>query len=237
MITIWHQVRPAEREVLHDEIVRFETAHPDVHIRPLYKETEELRSGFQAAALAGDRAGAGLWPVRRARHVSHDGSDSGPRAVVSGRRGRRFCRRCAHLSAGGEGPGQARAGAGRRPLRQSSGPGLQPPLHQDAAQDDRRIGEAGRREHARRGRRRPPRPLRPGLEFHGAVLRGAVSHRLRGVGVPGTGVGTARRPHSIRPSPSPPIGSSSRSAKSTASSLPIATTNWPIRCSKRAVRR
>jgi arabinogalactan oligomer/maltooligosaccharide transport system permease protein len=53
VITMWHQVRPAEREVLRNEITRYEAAHPDVRIRPLYKETEELRSGFQAAALAG----------------------------------------------------------------------------------------------------------------------------------------------------------------------------------------
>src|SRR4249920_3749188 len=53
VITIWHQVRPAEREVLREEIARFEEAHPQVRVRALYKETEELRSGFQAAALAG----------------------------------------------------------------------------------------------------------------------------------------------------------------------------------------
>lgn len=53
VITMWHQVRPAEREVLRDEIASYEAAHPDVRIRALYKETEELRSGFQAAALAG----------------------------------------------------------------------------------------------------------------------------------------------------------------------------------------
>jgi arabinogalactan oligomer/maltooligosaccharide transport system permease protein len=52
-ITMWHQVRPAEREVLRDEIARYERTHSEVRIRPLYKETEELRSGFQAAALAG----------------------------------------------------------------------------------------------------------------------------------------------------------------------------------------
>jgi arabinogalactan oligomer/maltooligosaccharide transport system permease protein len=53
VVTMWHQVRPAERAVLREEIARYEAAHPDVRIRPLYKETEELRSGFQAAALAG----------------------------------------------------------------------------------------------------------------------------------------------------------------------------------------
>ncbi len=52
VITIWHQSRPAEGDFLQDEIKRFEAAHPDIHVRALYKETEELRSGFQAAALA-----------------------------------------------------------------------------------------------------------------------------------------------------------------------------------------
>lgn len=53
ILTLWHQVRPAERAVLRDEIARYEAEHPGVTIRPLYKETEELRSGYQAAALAG----------------------------------------------------------------------------------------------------------------------------------------------------------------------------------------
>ena len=53
VITIWHQSRPAEYEFLKDEITRFENANPTVRVRALYKETEELRSGFQAAALAG----------------------------------------------------------------------------------------------------------------------------------------------------------------------------------------
>jgi len=34
VITIWHQSRPAERELLADEIARYEAAHPDVRIRP-----------------------------------------------------------------------------------------------------------------------------------------------------------------------------------------------------------
>ncbi len=53
VITIWHQMRPAERELLDEEIARFEADHPGVRVQSLYKETEELRSGFQAAALAG----------------------------------------------------------------------------------------------------------------------------------------------------------------------------------------
>ncbi len=53
VITLWHQVRPAEQAFLREEIDRYEEDHPGITIRPLYKETEELRSGFQAAALAG----------------------------------------------------------------------------------------------------------------------------------------------------------------------------------------
>lgn len=53
IITIWHQSRPTEKEFLQREIVEFEKTHPQVHVRALYKETEELRAGFQAAALAG----------------------------------------------------------------------------------------------------------------------------------------------------------------------------------------
>ena len=52
-ITIWHQSRPAESQLLKDEIKAFESSHPDIRVRALYKETEELRSGFQAAVLAG----------------------------------------------------------------------------------------------------------------------------------------------------------------------------------------
>ena len=46
-------MRPDERDVLYEEFARFEQLHPGFHVRGLYKETEELRSGFQAAALAG----------------------------------------------------------------------------------------------------------------------------------------------------------------------------------------
>src|SRR2546423_12609826 len=53
VITIWHQSRPAEYTLLRKEIKRFEDAHPRIRVRALYKETEELRSSFQAAALAG----------------------------------------------------------------------------------------------------------------------------------------------------------------------------------------
>ena len=53
VVTLWHQMVPAERVILDELIQSFETQHPDIRIRALYKETEELRSGFQAAALAG----------------------------------------------------------------------------------------------------------------------------------------------------------------------------------------
>ena len=54
VITIWHQVAARPSATCCATRSRaFEAAHPDVRVRPLYKETEELRSGFQAAALAG----------------------------------------------------------------------------------------------------------------------------------------------------------------------------------------
>ncbi len=52
-ITLWHQLVPRDRALLQERIDAFESAHPEIHVRSLYKETEELRSGFQAAALAG----------------------------------------------------------------------------------------------------------------------------------------------------------------------------------------
>ncbi len=42
-----------ERVVLDELIERYNDANPDVQVRALYKETEELRSSFQAATLAG----------------------------------------------------------------------------------------------------------------------------------------------------------------------------------------
>ena len=93
--------RPSS-ELLRDEIARFEAAHPDVRVRALYKETEELRSGFQAAALAGGGPELDLRAVGRARHVADDGRLAGHVAMVSRRAARRFRRRRAHVSAGGE---------------------------------------------------------------------------------------------------------------------------------------
>ncbi|MFO0915000.1 MAG: extracellular solute-binding protein [Pirellulales bacterium] len=53
VITIWHPMRPAESALLDAQIALFQAANPGVRIRSLYKETEELRSGFQSAGLAG----------------------------------------------------------------------------------------------------------------------------------------------------------------------------------------
>jgi len=53
VITLWHQMVPRERVLLNERIRKFEASHPNITVRSLYKETEELRSGFQAAALAG----------------------------------------------------------------------------------------------------------------------------------------------------------------------------------------
>jgi arabinogalactan oligomer/maltooligosaccharide transport system permease protein len=52
-VTLWHQMVPRDRVMLNQLVVEFEAANPDIDVRTLYKETEELRSGYQAAALAG----------------------------------------------------------------------------------------------------------------------------------------------------------------------------------------
>ncbi|HJN64978.1 MAG TPA: extracellular solute-binding protein [Pirellulales bacterium] len=52
-VTLWHQMTVGERELLEDQVRNFEKEHPEIRVKTLYKETEELRSGFQAAALAG----------------------------------------------------------------------------------------------------------------------------------------------------------------------------------------
>ncbi|MCD6098427.1 extracellular solute-binding protein [bacterium] len=52
-ITIWHQMQIEAREVLERACEEYSAAHPDLKIVTLYKETEELRSAFQTASLAG----------------------------------------------------------------------------------------------------------------------------------------------------------------------------------------
>lgn len=52
-IHLWHQMMYAHRDTLASLIKDFETLNPDISIKALYRETEELRSAFQSAAMAG----------------------------------------------------------------------------------------------------------------------------------------------------------------------------------------
>ncbi len=52
-ITIWHQDRIDIRLILERQIARFMALHPEVQVEQLFKETEQLRSGFIIAAIAG----------------------------------------------------------------------------------------------------------------------------------------------------------------------------------------
>lgn len=52
-ITIWHQDRIDIRLILERQIARFMALHPEVQVEQLFKETEQLRSGFIVAAIAG----------------------------------------------------------------------------------------------------------------------------------------------------------------------------------------
>jgi arabinogalactan oligomer/maltooligosaccharide transport system permease protein len=53
VVTLWHQMVPRDRVMLNQLVDEFEKLNDDIDVRTLYKETEELRSGYQAAALAG----------------------------------------------------------------------------------------------------------------------------------------------------------------------------------------
>jgi maltose-binding protein MalE len=52
-IVIWHQMRVDDRLVLEGQIREFTAEHPGILVEQIYKETEELRSGFIVAAIAG----------------------------------------------------------------------------------------------------------------------------------------------------------------------------------------
>ncbi len=52
-IVIWHQMRVDEREILQRQLDRFMKIHPEIKVIQIYKETEELRSGFIIAAIGG----------------------------------------------------------------------------------------------------------------------------------------------------------------------------------------
>jgi maltose-binding protein MalE len=52
-IVIWHQMRVDERLVLEDQLRQFMAENSGVRVEQIYKETEEVRSGFIIAAIAG----------------------------------------------------------------------------------------------------------------------------------------------------------------------------------------
>lgn len=52
-IVIWHNMRPEETEQLQRQIDKFQKQNPGVRIIQLFKETEEMRSGYIVAAIGG----------------------------------------------------------------------------------------------------------------------------------------------------------------------------------------
>src|ERR1043165_2124737 len=52
-IVIWHQMRVDERLILEDQMRKYMSSHPGISVEAIYKETEELRSGYIVAAIAG----------------------------------------------------------------------------------------------------------------------------------------------------------------------------------------
>ncbi len=52
-ILIWHQMRVDERLILESQLERYMLLNPGIRVEALYKETEELRSGYIIAAIAG----------------------------------------------------------------------------------------------------------------------------------------------------------------------------------------
>lgn len=52
-IVIWHQMRVEERVVLEKQIKEFEKSNPGLKVIQLYKETEELRSGYIISSIGG----------------------------------------------------------------------------------------------------------------------------------------------------------------------------------------
>jgi len=52
-IQLWHQMIYSHRTVLADVVKEFEKENPNVTVQIVYRETEELRSSYQAAAMGG----------------------------------------------------------------------------------------------------------------------------------------------------------------------------------------
>ncbi len=52
-IVIWHNMRPEEKNILQRHINEYMKLHPGIKVIQLYKETEEMRSGYIVAAIGG----------------------------------------------------------------------------------------------------------------------------------------------------------------------------------------
>jgi len=52
-IVIWHNMRPEETKVLQAQINEFMKSNPGIKVLQLFKETEEMRSGYIVAAIGG----------------------------------------------------------------------------------------------------------------------------------------------------------------------------------------
>ena len=52
-IQLWHQMIYSHREVLQKLVNEFEKENPEIKVQVTYRETEELRSAFQSASMAG----------------------------------------------------------------------------------------------------------------------------------------------------------------------------------------
>jgi arabinogalactan oligomer/maltooligosaccharide transport system permease protein len=52
-LKLWHQMQPEDRAVLEQVISAYDVVNERVQVEVIYRETEDLRSSFQSAALAG----------------------------------------------------------------------------------------------------------------------------------------------------------------------------------------
>ena len=52
-VRIWHQKTGAERDLFNEQVAAYNTAHPDVNVEALYRETEELRQLFVVGSVGG----------------------------------------------------------------------------------------------------------------------------------------------------------------------------------------
>ncbi|MCX8059398.1 MAG: extracellular solute-binding protein [Spirochaetes bacterium] len=53
-LTIWHQMDPAEEALLQELIKKFNEKYPDIKIEAVHYQTEDLRTNYQTAAVAGE---------------------------------------------------------------------------------------------------------------------------------------------------------------------------------------